>query len=57
MKQYGLENPALGLWSEVLMRYSERMMREAIARLPDGSYYAEDHIDGFLDHPARAARI
>lgn len=50
VKQYGLETVLAS--SEALMRYSERMMRQAIARLPDGSYYAEDHIDGFLDDPS-----
>jgi N-methylhydantoinase B len=50
VKQYGLETVLAS--SESLMRYSERMMRQAIAALPDGSYYAEDHIDGFLDDPS-----
>ena len=38
-----------------LMDYSERMMRGAIAALPDGRYAAEGAIDGFLDDddPAR----
>ena len=35
--------------SEELMKYSERMMRQAIAALPDGTYQADDYLDGFLD--------
>ena len=34
-----------------LMNYSERMMRQEIEALPDGTYYAEGYIDGFEDHP------
>lgn len=45
--RFGYENTLAA--SEELMQYSERMMRQAIAKLPDGTYYAEDHIDGFLD--------
>lgn len=47
--QYGLD-PVLAA-SEVLMNYSERMIRQAIAKLPDGTYSAEGFIDGFLDDP------
>ncbi len=39
--------------SEELMSYSERLMRSAISDLPDGSYQAEGHVDGFLDDPDR----
>ena len=35
--------------SEAMMDASERMMRAAIAALPDGSYRARTRIDGFLD--------
>lgn len=45
--RFGYENVLAA--SEELMSYSERMMRQAIAALPDGTYYAEDFIDGFLD--------
>ena len=45
--RFGYENVLAA--SEDLMSYSERMMRQAIAALPDGTYYAEDFIDGFLD--------
>ena len=36
---------------ENVMDYSERLMRQAIAALPDGTYSAKTFIDGFLDHP------
>jgi N-methylhydantoinase B len=36
---------------EDLMDYSERMMRRAIADIPDGAYAAETFIDGYLDDP------
>ena len=36
---------------ENVMDYSERLMRQAIAALPDGTYSATTFIDGFLDHP------
>lgn len=29
--------------------YTERLCREQIAKLPDGTYYAEDFLEGFLD--------
>src|SRR5262249_59052532 len=34
-----------------LMDYSDRMRRRAIDALPDGTYEAEGHIDGFVEHP------
>ena len=34
-----------------MMDQSERMMRRAIAALPDGSWSAETRIDGYLDDP------
>ena len=37
--------------SDELMAYSERMMRAAIEKLPDGVYHAITHIDGYLDSP------
>ena len=49
VQQYGLETVLAA--SHELMNYSERMLRGAIAKLPDGSYYAEGFIDGFLDDP------
>jgi N-methylhydantoinase B len=42
--------------SEDLMDYSDRMLRRAIEKLPDGTYAAEGHIDGFVDHPDPAYR-
>ena len=45
--QYGL--PTLRLAALDLMDYSERMMRDAIRALPDGTYRAETFIDGYLD--------
>jgi N-methylhydantoinase B len=35
--------------SEELMNYSEKMMRNAIKKLPDGEYSAEGFLDGYLD--------
>ncbi|WP_205835667.1 hydantoinase B/oxoprolinase family protein [Niallia alba] len=35
--------------SNELMNYSEKMMREAITKLPDGEYKAEGFLDGYLD--------
>ena len=34
-----------------LMDYSERLMRDAIRELPDGTYSATTYLDGFLDDP------
>lgn len=45
--QYGLG--AVTAASEELMDYSERMLRAQIAKLPDGVYYAEGFIDGYID--------
>jgi N-methylhydantoinase B len=41
---------------ENVMNHSERLMRQAIAALPDGTYSATTYIDGFLDHPDPAYR-
>ncbi|MEL6250030.1 MAG: hydantoinase B/oxoprolinase family protein, partial [Cyanobacteria bacterium J06627_15] len=49
VEQYGLDTVLAA--SGELMAYSERMMRQAIERLPDGQYVAEGFIDGFLDDP------
>ena len=40
--------------SEALMDYSERLMRRAISDVPDGTYSATTHIDGFLGDPERS---
>jgi N-methylhydantoinase B len=42
--------------SEDLMDYSDRMLRREIEKLPDGTYEAVGHIDGFVDHPDPAYR-
>ena len=49
IERYGLEtvNDAYA----DLLDYSERLMRAAIAELPDGDYSATTYIDGFLDDP------
>jgi N-methylhydantoinase B len=52
--QHGLET--IRNASEDLMDYSDRMLRRAIEALPDGTYEAEGHIDGFVDHPDPAYR-
>jgi N-methylhydantoinase B len=49
VEQYGLDT--VNAAYEDLMDYSERLMREAIGKLPDGSYRAEGYIDGYLDDP------
>jgi N-methylhydantoinase B len=36
---------------EAVMDYAERLMRQAIAAVPDGDYRAETKIDGFADSP------
>ncbi len=36
---------------EAVMDYAERLMRQAIAALPDGEYRAETKIDGFANSP------
>lgn len=36
---------------ESVMQHSERLMRQAIAALPDGTYAATTYIDGYLDDP------
>src|SRR5207253_9635093 len=41
---------------EAVMAYAERLMRQAIAALPDGDYRAETMIDGFVDSPDPAKR-
>jgi N-methylhydantoinase B len=47
--RYGLETVKAA--SDDLMDYSERMLRKEIEKLPDGTYSAEGHLDGFVDHP------
>ena len=52
--RYGLD--LVQAAADELMDYSERMIRAAIQRLPDGSYNAKSHIDGFLDSDEAARR-
>ena len=47
LDQYGLETVTAAY--EDLLDYSETLMREAIAAIPDGSYNARTYIDGYLD--------
>ncbi len=54
VQTYGLET-VTGAYED-LMDYSERLMRDAIAALPDGDYTATTHIDGYLDDPSPARR-
>lgn len=45
--RYGIET--LQRACEAAMDHAERLMRQAIARLPDGEYTATTHIDGYAD--------
>ena len=54
VEQYGLAT-VNGAYED-LLDYSERLMRAAIAALPDGAYSAATHIDGYLDDPDPARR-
>lgn len=47
--RYGLD--AVKAAARDLMDHSERLMRQAISKVPDGVYRAETRIDGFLDDP------
>lgn len=47
LDQYGLDT-VTGAYED-LLDYSEKLMRDAIAAIPDGSYNARTHIDGYLD--------
>ncbi|PFO06748.1 hydantoin utilization protein B [Bacillus sp. AFS076308] len=47
IEKYGLETVERA--TEELMNYSEKMMRDAINKLPDGEYSAEGFLDGYLD--------
>ena len=48
--------PASRAACESVMDHADRLMRSAIAELPDGVYRAETRIDGFLDSPDPAKR-
>ncbi|WP_066295548.1 hydantoinase B/oxoprolinase family protein [Bacillus sp. FJAT-29937] len=47
IEKFGLETVEAA--SEELMNYSEKMIRDAIKKLPDGEYTAEGNLDGYLD--------
>lgn len=49
VNKYGLET--VQATAEGLTNYSEKMMRNAISKLPDGQYRAEGLMDGYLDSP------
>jgi len=53
LNRYGAAKVAFYL--EALQRYSARLMREALARIPEGNYHAEDFLDddGFSPRPVR----
>jgi N-methylhydantoinase B len=48
IEKYGLDTVIAA--SEEMMDYSERMLRQEIDKLPNGSYYAEGFIDGFQEY-------
>ena len=54
IEQYGLDTVRAA--SEHQMDHSERMLRQQIEALPDGTYEAQGTLDGFLDHPDPAYR-
>src|SRR5690348_7183729 len=49
IERYGYERFTAAC--SAVMDYAERLMREAIAALPDGDYTASTMIDGFVDSP------
>jgi N-methylhydantoinase B len=53
LAKYGV--PKTGIYLEALQRYSARLMRAALARIPAGQYRAEDFLDddGFSRKPVR----
>jgi len=53
-ERYGLETVEAAC--EAVMDHAERLMRSAIAALPDGVYRAETRMDGFLDSDDPAMR-
>jgi len=54
VERYGIDTVLAA--SEYLMNYSEAMLRQEIARLPDGTYSAEGFFDGYLDSPDPAKK-
>jgi N-methylhydantoinase B len=54
IERYGIETVEAA--SRHAMDHAERLMRQAIAKLPDGTYRAETFLDGYLDDPDPARR-
>ena len=54
IERYGY--PRFTAACEAIMAYAERLMRQAIAALPDGDYRAETMIDGYVDSGDPAKR-
>ncbi len=54
IERYGLETVQHAYAD--LLDYSERLMRHAIAELPDGDYTATTYLDGYLDDPDPAKK-
>jgi len=54
LEQYGLET-VTGAYED-LLDYSEKLMRDAISAIPDGTYNAKTYIDGYLDSEDRALK-
>ncbi len=55
LEEYGVDETTDYL--DELLEYTERRVRAAIGELPDGTYYAEDHMDGdgVVDEPVLLA--
>jgi N-methylhydantoinase B len=53
MGKHGIRK--IGSYLEALQKYSSRLMHEALARIPDGDYSAEDYLDddGYSPHPVK----
>ncbi len=53
VEKYGV--PKTAFYLEALQRYSARLMRQALARIPEGVYRAEDFLDddGYSSRPVR----
>ena len=54
IERYGLQTVEAACAS--LFDYSERLMRQAIEQIPDGSYAATGHMDGYIDDPDPSRR-
>ncbi|PKP85733.1 MAG: hydantoin utilization protein B [Alphaproteobacteria bacterium HGW-Alphaproteobacteria-2] len=54
LDQYGPDTVTAAY--EDLLDYSEKLMRDAISAIPDGTYNARTYIDGYLDSPDPALK-